>query len=175
VRKESIATHVAPTKSQGVATSVAAAIAPSSTPAEIATSAAPFVAARLADADDWIALQSALALRGPVRELAAHTAFLGCDDGALRLALAAGSDHLRSESLVRQLAQAVSGALGTPIQIRFEQAPAQADTLHDRNQRVRSERQSGAEADFFNNPVVSRLLEQGATLVPDSIRPLNEN
>jgi GAF domain-containing protein len=34
---------------------------------------------------------------------------------------------------------------------------------------------SGAEADFFNDPVVSRLMEQGATLVPDSIRPLNKD
>jgi DNA polymerase-3 subunit gamma/tau len=154
VPQESIAAKAAPAKSEAA-------------PAAAATH-------RLADAEDWIALQAALALRGPVRELAAHTAFLGCSEGVLRLALAPGSDHLRSESLVRQLAQAAGTVLGSAVQIRFEAAPA-ADTLHDRTQRQRSERQSGAEADFFNDPVVSRLLEQGATLVPDSIRPLNEN
>jgi DNA polymerase-3 subunit gamma/tau len=120
-------------------------------------------------------MQSALALRGPVRELAAHTAFLGCGDGVLRLSLAPGSDHLRNDSLVRQLAQAVGQALGTPLQVRFEAAAAPVDTLHDRTQRQRSERQSGAEADFFNDPVVSRLLEQGATVVPDSVRPINND
>jgi DNA polymerase-3 subunit gamma/tau len=128
----------------------------------------------LADGEDWIALQSALALRGPVRELAAHTAFLGYDDGVLRLALAAGSDHLRSDSLVRQLSQQLANGLGGTLpQIRFEAAPATgADTLHDRTQRQRSERQSGAEAAFVADPVVSRLLEQGATLVPGTIEPL---
>ena len=110
-----------------------------------------------------------------MRELASHTAFLGHGDGVLRLALAPGNEHLKSDSLVRQLAQAVGHALGAPVQVRFEAAPAQAavDTLHDRTQRQRSERQSGAEADFFNDPVVSRLLDQGATVVPDSVRPLS--
>jgi DNA polymerase-3 subunit gamma/tau len=130
----------------------------------------------LADAEDWLSLQSVLALRGPVRELAAHTAFLGYADGVLRLALAPGSDHLRSDSLVRMLSERLGTGLGAPPQIRFEAAPAAgADTLHDRTQRQRSERQSGAEAAFVADPVVSRLLEQGATLVPDSIRPLSEN
>ena len=121
-----------------------------------------------------MAVPTALSLRGPVRELAAHTAFLGRDDGVLRLALAPGTEHLKSDSPVRQLAQAVGTALGVALQVRFEAAPALAavDTLHDRTLRQRSERQSGAEADFFNDPVVSRLLEQGATVVPDSIRPL---
>ena len=146
----------------------------------VATSVAPTAENReptpsitLDNAEDWMALPTELALRGPVRELAAHTAFLGRDGDVLRLAIAQGNEHLKSDSLVRQLAQAVGQALGATVQVRFEAAPAQAavDTLHDRTQRQRSERQSGAEADFFNDPVVSRLLEQGATLVPDSIRP----
>jgi DNA polymerase-3 subunit gamma/tau len=87
---------------------------------------------RLADAEDWLALQSSLGLRGPVRELAAHTAFLGYADGVLRLALAPGSDHLRSESLVRQLGQQLANGLGSAPQIRFEAAPSAVDTLHER-------------------------------------------
>ena len=142
----------------------------------VAAVAAPTNSAphRLVDAEDWLALQGALNLRGPVRELAAHTAFLGHADGVLRLALTPGSDHLKNDSLVRQLAQAVGQAIGATPQVRFEAAPAAADTLHDRNQRQRSERQSGAEAGFLADPVVSRLLEQGAVVVPDSIRPLSE-
>jgi DNA polymerase-3 subunit gamma/tau len=154
-------------------------IAAEAAPAKPATppvATAPGVAThQLADAEDWLALQSALALRGPVRELAAHTAFLGYADGVLRLALAPGSDHLRSESLVRQLGQQLANGLGSAPQIRFEAAPSAVDTLHERTQRQRSERQSGAEAAFFADPVVSRLLEQGAVPVPDSIRPLKEN
>jgi DNA polymerase-3 subunit gamma/tau len=159
------------------ASAAPAVAAPSPAPPAVAAEAAPtrpaVASLTLDNAEDWMELPTTLSLRGPVRELAAHTAFLGRDGDVLRLAIAPGNEHLKSDSLVRQLAQAVGQALGAAVQVRFEAAPAQAavDTLHDRTQRQRSERQSGAEADFFNDPVVSRLLEQGATLVPDSIRP----
>jgi len=156
-----------------VAVPPATAVSSSSAVAAEAAPTGAVASLKLDNAEDWMELPTALALRGPVRELAAHTAFLGRDGDVLRLAIAPGNEHLKSDSLVRQLAQAVGQGLGAAVQVRFEAAPAQAavDTLHDRTQRQRSERQSGAEADFFNDPVVSRLLEQGATLVPDSIRP----
>jgi DNA polymerase-3 subunit gamma/tau len=165
----------APTPASPSVAAAPAAASSSTVAAEAAPAGEARAPVRLADAEDWITLPTALALRGPVRELAAHTAFLGCADGVLRLALAPGNEHLKSDSLVRQLAQHVGQALGAPVQVRFEAAPAQVavDTLHDRTQRQRSERQSGAEADFFNDPVVSRLLDQGATVVPDSVRPLS--
>jgi DNA polymerase III subunit gamma/tau len=48
-----------------------------------------------------------------------------------------------------------------------------AETLHDRTQRVRSEKQSDAQEAFVSDPVVAQLLQQGAQIVPDSIRPLD--
>ena len=59
-------------------------------------------------------------------------------------------------------------------QIRIEKAGgAGEDTLHARGERQRSERQALAEQHFRADPVVGRLLEQGATIVPGSIRPLD--
>jgi len=159
-----------------------AAAGPASAPAEAAPVAprqAPpveAVGAALAGAEDWLDLVAGAGLRGPVRELASHCAFCGYADGVLSLSLPDSFEHLRNDGLVRQLAGALGGLLGDAPQIRFESArAAAAETLHSRNERQRGERQAGAEADFLADPVVARLVSQGATLVPDSIRPLDDH
>ena len=116
----------------------------------------------------------ALDLRGPVRELAASCAFIALEGDALRLSLPESDDHLRAPFLVQQFASALGARWGTPPQIRFEAGAPAGDTLHARNERVRDERQSAAEAAFHNDPHVQRLVEQGARLVPESIRPIQE-
>ena len=130
----------------------------------------------LAGADDWLALVARAGLKGPVRELAAHSAFCGHADGVLQLSLPDSFDHLRSDGLVRQLANALADALGAPPVIRFESARAAAsETLHARTERQRGERQAGAEEAFLADPVISRLVQQGGTVIPDSIRPLDDH
>ncbi|HEX5693158.1 MAG TPA: DNA polymerase III subunit gamma/tau [Arenimonas sp.] len=150
---------------------------PPAVPAPAATAPHGAGASRLATVEDWLDLVADAGLRGPVRELAAHCAFCGYADGVLSLSLPDSFDHLRSESLVRQLTQALEAPLGEAPQVRFEsaRAAAGAETLHDRTQRQRGERQAGAEADFLADPVVARLVEQGARLVPDSVRPLDDH
>ncbi|PKL98921.1 MAG: DNA polymerase III subunit gamma/tau, partial [Gammaproteobacteria bacterium HGW-Gammaproteobacteria-7] len=79
-----------PDADQPVARSVAEPAAPSS----IAESAGPPVASagagRLIDNESWLALLAKLELRGPARELAAHSAFEGYQDGNLSLTLGPG-------------------------------------------------------------------------------------
>ena len=131
----------------------------------------------LRDADDWHALVASCGLKGPALQLATHCAFLGRDGDVLRVHLAAEDALLRSESLVRQAAQALGQALGITAQLRFEAAAGAAapETPQGRQLRERSERQHAAEQDFRADPVVSQLLGQGGAIVPDSIRPLSEN
>ncbi len=154
-----------------------AAPAASRAPAAAPAPAAPaLVRAVLTTVDDWMALVASAGLKGPVRELAAHSAFCGHAEGVLQLSLPDSFDHLRSENLVRQLAQGLAAALGAAPQIRFESARASgSDTLHARTERQRGERQAGAESDFLSDPVVSRLMQQGATVLPDSVRPLDDH
>jgi DNA polymerase-3 subunit gamma/tau len=160
-----------PDAGPGVAPPVAAEASPVPAAPRAAAPSSP-----LATAEDWLSLVSGVGLKGPVRELAAHSAFCGYADGALQLSLPDSFDHLRSDGLVRQLAQALAGPLGAPPQIRFESARAAAgETLHSRTERQKGERQSGAESDFLSDPVVSRLVQQGATVVPDSIRPFDDH
>jgi len=130
----------------------------------------------LASVEDWLSLVAGAGLKGPVRELAAHSAFCGHADGVLQLSLPDSFDHLRSDNLVRQLAQSLAPALGAAPKIRFESAKAAVnETLHSRSERQRDQRQADAESAFLSDPVVSRLVQQGATVVPDSVRPLDEH
>ncbi|TDK26058.1 DNA polymerase III subunit gamma/tau [Luteimonas aestuarii] len=131
------------------------------------------------DAAGWLDLVGNLPLRGPARELAAHAAFVSFDDGVLQLSLSEDKDHLQRDALVSQLRAALVPALGGQAQLRFaSSAPASkpTETLHDRNLRARDERQAAAESAFLSDPDVQRLMQQqGARLVPDSIRPYDDN
>ncbi|MBJ6983120.1 DNA polymerase III subunit gamma/tau [Luteimonas sp. MC1750] len=154
--------------------------APPASPASASTQHAPASPASTAsismqvDADTWPDLVAGLDLRGPVRELAANSAFVALDGDALRLSLPESDDHLRAPFLVQQLASALGTRWGAPPQIRFEAGAPVGDTLHARTGRERDQRQGAAEAAFHNDPHVRRLMEQGARVVPDSIRPIQE-
>ncbi|MEN1958185.1 DNA polymerase III subunit gamma/tau [Luteimonas changyuni] len=160
-----------------VAPSPATSVVPAAAPAAIPV-AAPraSVSPAAVDAASWPDFVAGLGLRGPARELAASSAFVGMGDGVLRLSLPAADDHLRAPLLVQQLADALAPTWGAAPQIRFESAAAAAgETLHARNERARDERQGAAESTFLNDPDVQRLMErQGARVVPDSIRPIQE-
>jgi DNA polymerase-3 subunit gamma/tau len=82
---------------------------------------------------------------------------------------------LKSTALITMVANALVPTLGAAPQIRFEAAATQGESLRERNERVRDERQSAAETAFMNDPDVQRLIAQhGAKVVPDSIRPFEE-
>ncbi len=126
------------------------------------------------DSEHWLDLVARSDLRGPARLLAENTTFLSHVDGTLRLALAGGQDHLKSQSLVQQLCDAVGQLLGGSVQIRFEVAGAGGETASARNSRARAQRQTAAEHGFAADPGVQALIqEHGATIVPGSVRPLS--
>ncbi len=158
--------------------------APPATPAAPAPAAPPAMSAAAApaattdiDAARWPDLVTGLGLRGPVRELGAHTAFLGYANGVLELSLPPSDDHLKAPFLVKQLADALAPHFGTAPTIRFSAAaPAEAETLHERNVRKQDARQREAESTFLADPDVQRLMSRpGASVVPDSIRPFDDN
>jgi DNA polymerase-3 subunit gamma/tau len=127
-------------------------------------------------ADAWHDLIAASGLKGPARLLAEHAAFVGYDAGVLRLSLPASDDHLRSTAIIGMVANALAPALGAAPQIRFEAATPQGESLRERNERVRDQRQVAAESAFMSDPDVQRLISQhGAKVVPDSIRPFDDN
>ncbi|MCL7714403.1 DNA polymerase III subunit gamma/tau [Stenotrophomonas mori] len=128
----------------------------------------------LETAEQWLDLIAASGLSGPSRELAANAAFVAYREGVLRLALPPGFEYLQSERSLAALAQTLAQALGTPPRIVIQTGDAGAETLHQRADRQRGERQTAAEAAFMADPQVQHLLAQGARVVPDSIRPFEE-
>jgi len=126
------------------------------------------------DADGWVELVARSGVRGPAAQLAAHSGFVAYADGVLRLTLAPADEHLKGPAMVKMLAAALESQLGAVPQIKFELAEPSGDTLHVRNERQRDARQARAEDTFMNDPDVRRMLDSGAKLVPDSIRPLDD-
>lgn len=146
-----------------------AAASPAGTPAPLLADG------HIADAEQWLDLVTRSGLNGPSRQLAANAAFIGHRDGVLRLALAPGFEYLTSERSIANLAQALSPVLGNTPRIVIETGSADVETLHERANRQKGERQSAAEDAFMNDPNVQQLIQQqGARVVPDSIRPYDE-
>ena len=127
------------------------------------------------NSEHWLELVARSGLKGPVRLLAEHAAFMAHADGVLRLSLPAGEDHLQSPSLVLQLGDALAPLLGGALQVRFDTTEARGDTARARSSRERDSRQAGAEQGFAEDPGIQRLVQvHGAQIVPDSIRPLGD-
>ncbi|MFE3969256.1 DNA polymerase III subunit gamma/tau [Stenotrophomonas sp. YIM B13575] len=132
----------------------------------------------LACAEDWLDLVANSGLSGPSRQLAANAAFISCQQGVLKLGLSPGFEYLRSERALAALGEVLERSLGHALKIvvetvETEQVPA--ETLHQRADRQRGERQQAAEAIFMDDPEVQLLIQQhGARVVSDSIRSFDE-
>ncbi|MBB5207035.1 DNA polymerase III subunit gamma/tau [Chiayiivirga flava] len=128
--------------------------------------------------DDWLDALRATSLRGPARTVIDHATFIAYVDNTLRLHLPPAQDIFRNPALDAQIAAALGDVLGTPPRLEFTTAAprgaAGAETLHHRTARERDQRQVEAEAAFANDPTVQRLMQNGARIVPDSVRPLDE-
>ena len=148
---------------------------PPSMPVPAPMPASAETALLVTDTEHWLALVARSGLRGPVKLLAEHAAYVGHADGVLRLSLAMEHEHLKSPSLVLQLGDAMARLLGGNVQLRFESGPARGETANVRNSREREARQTGAEHGFATDPAIQRLVQvHGAQVVPESVRPLGD-
>ena len=132
----------------------------------------------LATAEDWLDLVANSGLSGPSRQLAANAAFISCQQGTLKLGLSPGFEYLRSERALSALGEMLAKSLGQAPKIVVETVETEhvpAETLHQRADRQRGERQQEAEAVFMDDPEVQLLIQQhGARVVSDSIRSFDE-
>ena len=130
----------------------------------------------IASAEDWLQFAASSGMKGAARQLAENAAFVGYGNGVLQLSLEGGFDYLRSERSLAELSSVLAAKFGAAPKIVFDNAATASETLQQRTHRQRDARQSAAEENFMNNPDVQRLIQQhGAKVVPDSIRPLDEN
>lgn len=171
-----------------------AAVAEAPSPAVLSRQATPVVAplpqaapitaplpqaAPIASSEDWLGALQRQAVGGPAGQLGAHARFVAGDAVGLVLALSPEGETMKTDISVRRLAEALAPLFGRAPTLRFVEAAQAVDdsageTLFDRQQRRKSERQQDAEARFHSDPVVQQLLAQGARVVDGSIRPIEE-
>ncbi|PNS08278.1 DNA polymerase III subunit gamma/tau [Solilutibacter silvestris] len=126
-------------------------------------------------AQDWPDFVVKAPLRGAVREMAAHAVLLRHVGDQLVLGLPPNLDHLNRPQMVSQLAEQLAPVLGYVPRVQIEIVQdAPADSLRQRASRERDARQQAAEAAFMGDPDVQKLVARGARVVPDSIRPYED-
>jgi DNA polymerase-3 subunit gamma/tau len=138
-------------------------------PATATTPAAP------SDAPDasWIAILHQLDLQGAARQLASHCVLVGRQAGLVRLALDPRVKFVRTSSQEEKLAQALSRHYGETVRLEFTAASGEAETPAQAEQRVSQQELDVARQAFETDPGVKSLRERfGATLLPDTIRPV---
>ena len=121
---------------------------------------------------DWRALISQLKL-GAAGMLAQHAELVGCDANSINLRVAAEHKAIATRDYQEKLRGALSHHFGHPLSLRVEIGDDVADTPAAQAQRERFARQQEAETAIQNDPVVQELVRDfGATVIPDSIKPL---
>jgi DNA polymerase-3 subunit gamma/tau len=116
---------------------------------------------------------AALELTGAARQLASHCQLLGIDGNLVRLALDARSAVVRSAAQEEKLVQALSRHFGRSMRLQIESgADAVPSPARAREQAVQQQ-QDAARAAFAGDAVVQSLQAQfGATIHPESVRPV---
>jgi DNA polymerase III subunit gamma/tau len=134
--------------------------------------AVPGGAADSADGS-WVAILNQLDLQGAARQLASHCVLVGRQPGLVRLALDPRVKFVRTSSQEEKLAQALSRHYGETVRLEFTTASGEAETPAQAEQRASQQELDVARQAFETDPGVKSLRERfGATLLPDTIRPI---
>jgi len=121
----------------------------------------------------WAALLNQLDLQGAARQLASHCALIGRHGAVVRLALDPRVKFVRTPSQEEKLAQALSRYYGETVRLEFTTAAPDTETPAQAEQRASQQELDAARQAFEADPGVQGLRERfGATLLPDTVRPL---
>ncbi len=124
--------------------------------------------------DPWRAMIAALDTQGAARQLAINCTLLARDEGRLRLLLDPRGTHFRTNQTEETLSRALSRVLGTEVQLQIELAEEATQTPARELAQAAEERLQAARVELENDPTVRALKERlGATLIADSVKPLN--
>ena len=112
--------------------------------------------------------------QGAARQLAINCTLLARDGAQLRLLLDPRGAHFRTNQTEETLARALSRVLGAEVQLQIELAEEATQTPARELAQAAEERLQAARVELENDPTVRALKERlGATLLADSIKPLN--
>jgi len=121
----------------------------------------------------WSTILAQLDLQGAARQLAGNCVLLGRQGTVVRLGLDPRTKVMRTPSLEDKLAHALSKYFGEPVRLEFESATVGAVTPAAADERSSQEEIDSARRALEADPGVQGLRERfGATLLPDTVRPL---
>jgi len=149
--------------------------------APVAVAPTPVIAALALDEKGlphWESLIERANLRGPFGLLAQNALLRERDGNTLVLALQPAHMSLAVEPMVSQMEERIGQALGERIRLRFVSitSSAVAETPAARAAQARDTAQSAAEESIEGDPLVQSLKREfGARVVPQSIKPFNQN
>ena len=159
-----------------VATSHRTGNGPAAAPNTPASSAAPAGGAgggAEATPGSWNAILGQLEIAGLTRQLANNCVLIGRNGSVVRLGLDPRNNMMRVQGAVDRLTQALSKYFGETVRLEFEAPLAGVETPAQAEQRAVVEEFDSARQSLETDPAVRALRETfGATLLPDSVRPL---
>ena len=135
--------------------------------------AATGAGAEAGGAPDWGAIVAQLDLQGAARQLASHCSLIGRQGGLVRLALDPRHQLVKTRALEDKLAQALSRFYGEPVRIEIAIAQERPDTPAEAELRASRAQTDAAREALEQDGTVRALKERfGATILPDTVRPL---
>jgi DNA polymerase-3 subunit gamma/tau len=123
--------------------------------------------------DSWNTMLTQLEISGLARQLANNCVLIGRKGALVRLGLDPRNNMMRVPGAVDKLTQALSKYFGEAVRIEFEASIAGAETPAQAEKRAVVQELDNARQSLETDPAVRALRETfGATLLPDSVRPL---
>lgn len=122
---------------------------------------------------DWHSLQANLKLSGSARELARNLQLESSDEDRWVFLVPDALRHLGSDSTVKLLQAALSEWVGHAVMLDLHVSSEPLHSVSASEEKVRIRRMTEAEQAIEDDATVKELREKfGATIVPDSIQPL---
>ncbi|HZF27046.1 MAG TPA: DNA polymerase III subunit gamma/tau [Steroidobacteraceae bacterium] len=141
---------------------------------DIKSSNAPAASRGLLPDDSWRTMIGALDVQGAARQLAINCTLLAREQNQVWLLLDPRGAHFRTRQTEETLAGALGRVLGGEIQLQIELAEAGTQTPARELAQAAEERLQAARVELESDSTVRALQERlGATLISDSIKPLN--
>lgn len=121
----------------------------------------------------WTSIVNQLELSGAARQLASHCVLLGRRAGVVRLALDPQRPIVRTAVQEEKLTQALSRHFGETVRLEFEPLATEAVSPAREDEHASRAQLAAARAALESDPGVKALRESfGATLLPDTVRPI---
>ena len=111
-------------------------------------------------ASQWLGWFKQLELSGPSRTVAEHSVLIGRDGNRYRLRLDEAQEALFAGERNPEIEQALTAALGQPVEVRIETGALAAESPARHRQRLKAERQAAARRQLEQDQVVQSLIAE---------------